>query len=53
MEKAHNSYHILVRPRKARKSCLWKTVEQFMSLPTMYCVQTSSTYRAVHLRKIL
>ena len=36
MEKAHNSYRILVRQRKARKSCLWKTVEQFMSLPIMY-----------------
>ena len=38
---------------KSTENCLWKTVEQFVPLPIMYCAQTSSTYRAVHLRIIL
>ena len=53
MERAHNSYRILVQQRKVLKSCLWKTVEQFMALPIMYCAETSSTYRVVHLRRIV
>ena len=43
--------HSCTAPKSTEK--LWKTVEQFMSLPIMYCAQTSSTYRAVHLRRIL